>query len=168
MAACEVHNLLLGNLRYAVDGPHLCSPRPSLDEGLHKHVGPCSVVAQLLVILQLHVVDDRRQQSVVKVAASQLAHFLQHDPAKLLKRLPVFRLAEHKHRRIVGVSVNHHGHPLHEHLLLEVCFHQPRLTVGKHERYHPERVGLHIGRPLEPPAKHEALCLLPHYGGVDG
>ena len=75
MTLSKGHDLILRHGGDAVKCLYLLLPGRAVDKGLHIHVGTGAVALQGVIVLQLQVVDDRRQEVVAKVAGLQFVYF---------------------------------------------------------------------------------------------
>lgn len=87
MAAGKADDLLLRDVAYAVETSHHVAPFLLVYEGVDKLACAAVVALHLVIGLELHVVDDRRQQVVGELAALELGDFAQHQVAHLIQRL---------------------------------------------------------------------------------
>ena len=120
MAAGKVYNLLLGHTRNAVVLLHLCLPVASVDERVDKGVGTALVLVERVQIVELHVVDDCRQQLVAELATLKLLYLGKYKALNLVECLTLVRHANDNELRVVAHVVVEGQHTLATHRLIDV------------------------------------------------
>ena len=83
----EGHDVIFRQVGDAVEAANALFPRHLIDIGVDEHIGTGHVALHRVVVVQLGVVDDRRQQVVGEVAALQFLDFGNHQVFGFLKGL---------------------------------------------------------------------------------
>ena len=98
----ETHNVLLSDLRQAVEYLNLVLPLRTVDERLNIHIGTTIVRIEVLHSLQLIVVHRRSDQSLVELACTQLSNLAEQQITHLFERLTLLGTTCQLHITIVG------------------------------------------------------------------
>ena len=166
VSACEVAYLFLCYVCYSVELLHFCLPVASVYECVHECGGSAFVAVERAEEVEFHVVDDRRQQLCVEVAAFKLLHFAEHEALHLVEALSFEWHTQEQELRIVAHVEAECLCGLAAHGLVDVEVEESCLAVVEHVAYHLQCVVLQTGGSVELPCKHYVLRFLSHYGAV--
>ena len=168
VALGETDEVFLGEGCDAVDALHGVLPLDAVDEGVLEHRCASAVVLQLTHLVELHIVDDGRQEVVGEVAALEFLDFREQQVAGFFQRLPGTRIAGHEEQAVVCQLVVAGAGSEHEHLLVDVEVQKSGSSVAEHLAEQRQGVAGAVLGSGELPADVEVLGLQTHHGGVHG
>ncbi len=166
MFPCKIHDLLLGHLSFSVQLTNLLLPRCLVDEGLDEAVGTEIVALQHVVVVQLGVADDRRQQVVGEFSALQFFYFFEQQGLHFVEALAFLRRTGHQEARIVAHRLHAAPSVEHLHLLVDVQVDESGIAVAEHALDDLERVHLQRIAAVEAPSQPDGLGFKAVDGGV--
>ena len=166
VAVGEGYDVLLCQCCNAVDAFHGVFPLDAVDEGILEHRCAGAVVLHLLHFVQLHVVDDGRQQVVGEVAALELSDFGEQEVAGFLQGLAFTGISGHEEEAVVSQLIIARPGAEHQHLLVDVEVDESRASVAEHFADERQRVRGTVLGSGELPAQIQALGFQTEHGRV--
>ena len=163
-----VHDVLLGDLRHAVELLHFVGPVGAVDERVDVEHRAAFVLFERTHHLHLVIVDGRLDQAFVEIPVAQLGHFGQQHVAYFVERLPGLRAACYQERPVIGLRRCVAVCRKHLLLLVEVEVDQSGLAVIKYRAHDVRHVGRRVGRTRQAPSQHHIGGFQPVYFLHDG
>jgi len=166
-----LHDVLLGDLRHAVEPCDLVGPVCAADERIDIEYRAAVVLLERAHQLHFVVVDGRFNQFFIEVPLPQFCHLLQKQVADFVERLPRLGASGHEERTVIGLRRGIAVGREHLLLLVQVEVDQSGLSVVEDRTHDVADVGRFVVRARQTPAQHdvgrfESVNLL-HHGSRD-
>ena len=163
-----VHDVLLGDLRHAVDPCDFVCPVGSADERIDIEYRAAVVLLERAHQLHFVVVDGRFDQVFIEVPVPQFCYFRQKQVAYFVERLPGLGASGYEERAVIGLRRGVAVSREHLLLLVEVEVDQAGLAVVEDRTHDVADIGRLVVRARQAPAQHHIGGFQPVYFLHDG
>ena len=160
------HQLLLRDLRDAVDTFHLLFPVHFINKGPNKHACTPAIALQQGIVRAFHVVDDTGQQVIREVALLQLINLSEHQAPHLFKGLTLLGSPHQKEPTMVMQQLATTCCTLYFHRLVQIEVEESSPAIAQHVLHQLEGISLQRISLFGTPSHPYLLSLLPNYSRI--